>query len=72
MKKTRIILDKYLFSYLKKIIYMPIILIIYFIVLLLGLFFKILKIDILNLKYNDKKTYWLKKSFKKINMKNQY
>ena len=72
MKKTLFILERHSFSFLKKIIYMPIILIIYLIVLLLGLFFKILKIDILNLKYNDNKTYWLKKSFKKINMKNQY
>ena len=37
-----------------------------------GLIMKVLKKDILNLKYNNDKTYWVKKNGQKSKMKNQF
>jgi len=52
----------------------PIILgIIFFLVVTpIGLILKLLGKDILNLNYNDGKTYWIKKSGQKSKMKNQF
>ena len=38
----------------------------------IGLIMKILKKDLLNLKYNSKKTYWINKTGPKSKMKNQF
>jgi len=38
----------------------------------IGLLMRILKKDLLNLKYNNNKTYWIKKSDTKSKMKNQF
>ena len=38
----------------------------------IGLLMKILKKDLLNLKFNKNKSYWIKRSEIKIRMKNQY
>ena len=47
--------------------------IIYFLVVTpTGLIMRLLKKDILNLKYNKDKSYWIKKNEKKNNMKNQF
>ena len=37
-----------------------------------GLIMRLLRKDILNLKYNKDKSYWIKKNEKKNNMKNQF
>ena len=37
-----------------------------------GLIMRLLRKDILNLKYNKDKSYWIKKDEKKNNMKNQF
>ncbi len=37
-----------------------------------GLIMRVLKKDILNLKYNNDKTYWVKKNGQKSKMKNQF
>ena len=47
-------------------------LIFFFIVTPTGLLMKFLKKDLLNLKYNDKKSYWIKKMGPKSKMKNQF
>ena len=47
--------------------------IIYFLVVTpIGLIMKIIKKDMLNLKFNSKKSYWIKKSGSKNNMKKQF
>ena len=38
----------------------------------IGIFMKILKKDLLNLKFNKKKSYWLEKKGPKSKMKNQF
>ena len=38
----------------------------------IGIIMKILKKDLLNLKFNNKKTYWIEKNGPKSKMKNQY
>ena len=38
----------------------------------IGIIMKILKKDLLNLKFNNKKTYWIEKSGPKSKMKNQF
>ena len=38
----------------------------------IGILMRILKKDLLNLKYNNKKTYWIEKSGPKSKMKNQF
>ena len=47
-------------------------LIFFFIVTPIGIFMRLLKKDILNLKFNNKKTYWIKKEDLKSKMKNQF
>ena len=47
-------------------------LIFFFIVTPIGIFMRLLKKDILNLKFNSKKTYWIKKENLKSKMKNQF
>ena len=59
--------------YLGKIISPIIMGIIFFLVVTpIGLIMKILKKDLLNLKYNSKKTYWINKTGPKSKMKNQF
>jgi len=38
----------------------------------IGLLMKIIKKDVLNLKFNDKKSYWIEKTEAKSKMKNQF
>jgi large-conductance mechanosensitive channel len=38
----------------------------------IGIIMKILKKDLLNLKFNNKKTYWIEKNGPKSKMKNQF
>ena len=47
-------------------------LIFFFVVTPIGLIMKTLRKDLLNLKYNKNKTYWIKKSGPKSKMKNQF
>ena len=47
-------------------------LIFFFIVTPIGILMRILKKDLLNLKYNNKKTYWIEKNGPKSSMKNQF
>ena len=47
-------------------------LIFFFVVTPIGLLMKILKNDILNLKFNKKKSYWIEKNGPKSKMKNQF
>ena len=47
-------------------------LIFFLVVTPIGLLMRILKKDLLNLKYNNNKTYWIKKSDTKSKMKNQF
>ena len=59
--------------YLGKIISPLIMGIIFFLVVTpIGLLMKIFKKDLLNLKYNSNKTYWIKKTGPKSKMKNQF
>jgi len=44
----------------------------FFVVTPIAILMKLLKKDILNLKYNNKDTYWIEKSGPKSNMKNQF
>ena len=44
----------------------------FFVVTPTGLLMKIFKKDLLNLKYNDDDTYWIKKNEPKSKMKNQF
>jgi len=44
----------------------------FFVVTPTGLLMKIFKKDLLNLKYNDDETYWIKKNEPKSKMKNQF
>ena len=47
--------------------------IIFFIIVTpIGIIMKILKKDLLNLKFNNKKTYWIEKNGPKSKMKNQF
>jgi len=47
--------------------------IIFFIIVTpIGIFMKILKKDLLNLKFNNKKTYWIEKNGPNSKMKNQF
>ena len=47
-------------------------LIFFFVVTPIGILMKILKKDLLNLKINNNKSYWIKKSEPKSKMKNQF
>ena len=38
----------------------------------IGILMKIIKMDILNLKYNKNKSYWIEKTGPKSKMKNQF
>tara|TARA_B100001027_G_scaffold207366_1_gene171729 strand:+ start:1373 stop:1756 length:384 start_codon:yes stop_codon:yes gene_type:complete len=59
--------------YLGKIVSPIIMGIIFFLVVTpIGLLMKMFKKDLLNLKYNSKKTYWIKKTGPKSKMKNQF
>ena len=59
--------------YLGKIISPLIMGIIFFLVVTpIGLLMKMFKKDLLDLKYNSKKTYWIKKTGLKSKMKNQF
>ena len=62
------------FGILLGMIMSPIImgLIFFFIVTPIGIFMRLLKKDILNLKFNNKNTYWFKKESLKSKMKNQF
>ena len=55
-------------------IFSPIIMgiIFFFIVTPIGIIMKVFKKDLLNLKYNNKKTYWIEKTGPKSKMKNQF
>ena len=44
----------------------------FFVVTPIGLFMRLLGKDLLNLKYNNNKSYWIKKSDPKSKMKNQF
>ena len=44
----------------------------FFVITPIAIVIKLLKKDILNLKFNNKKSYWIKKSEIKIKMKNQF
>ena len=44
----------------------------FFVVTPIGLFMRILKKDLLNLKYNSDKSYWIEKTEPKSKMKNQF
>jgi hypothetical protein len=44
----------------------------FFVVTPIGLIMRLFRKDILNLKFNDNKTYWIKKNEKKSKMKNQF
>ena len=58
---------------LGKIISPLIMCIIFFVVVTpIGIIMRVLKKDFLNLKYNQKKTYWIKKTGPKSKMKNQF
>ena len=47
--------------------------IIFFVVVTpIGIVMRVLKKDLLNLKYNQKETYWIKKTGPKSKMKNQF
>ena len=47
-------------------------LIFFFVITPIGLLMKILKNDILNLKFNKKKSYWIERNGPKSKMKNQF
>ena len=47
-------------------------LIFFFVVTPIGILMRILKKDLLNLKFNKKTTYWIEKNDPKSNMKNQF
>ena len=44
----------------------------FFVVTPIGLFMKFLKKDLLNLKFNNSKSYWIEKNDQKSKMKNQF
>ena len=44
----------------------------FFVVTPIGFFMRLLKKDLLNLKFNNSKTYWIEKSDPKSKMKNQF
>ncbi len=44
----------------------------FFVVTPIGLLMKLFKKDLLNLKFSDKKTYWIEKNEPKSKMKNQF
>ena len=44
----------------------------FFVVTPIAIFMRLLKKDLLNLKYNDNKSYWIKKNEIKSKMKNQF
>ena len=59
--------------FLGKIISPLVMLIIFFFVVTpIGLLMRVLKKDILNLKFNNKNSYWIKKTEPKSKMKNQF
>ena len=59
--------------YLGKIANPIIMSVIFFLVVTpIGIIMKIFKKDLLNLKFNNKKTYWIKKNGPKSKMKNQF
>ena len=59
--------------FLAKIISPIILAIIFFLMVTpIGLIMRAFKKDVLNLKYNDNKTYWIKKTDPKSKMKNQF
>ncbi len=44
----------------------------YLVVTPIGLFMRLLKKDLINLKFNSEKSYWIKKTSQKTNMKKQF
>ena len=44
----------------------------FFVVTPIGLFMKLLKKDLLNLKFNNNRSYWIEKTEPRSNMKNQF
>ena len=44
----------------------------FFVVTPIGFLMRLLKKDLLNLKYNDNKSYWIEKNEPKSKMKNQF
>ena len=44
----------------------------FFVVTPIGIFMRIIKKDLLNLKYNNDNSYWIKKDDQKSKMKNQF
>ena len=73
MNNFKMITIKNLIVFINIFFFIPIILVTYFFIFVpLALIFRLLKIDILNLKFNNKNTYWIKKSSSKINMKSQF
>ena len=44
----------------------------FFVVTPIGLFMKLLKKDLLNLKFNNNRSYWIEKAEPRSNMKNQF
>tara|TARA_Y100001935_G_C17141406_1_gene425759 strand:- start:421 stop:810 length:390 start_codon:yes stop_codon:yes gene_type:complete len=62
------------FGFLLGKIFSPIIMgiIFFFIVTPIGIIMRVFKKDLLNLKYNNKKSYWIEKTGPKSKMKNQF
>ena len=63
--KVGILLGKVISPFIMGVIF-------FIIVTPIGIIMKILKKDLLNLKFNNKKTYWIKKNGPKSKMKNQF
>ncbi len=61
------------FNFLEKIVSPIIMGIIFFLVVTpTGLLMKVFRKDVLNLKFNTNKSYWIEKNDQKSNMKNQF
>ena len=59
--------------FLGKIVSPLVMMIIFFVIMTpIGLFMKLLKKDILNLKYNKNSSYWIKRTNKKTSMKQRF
>ena len=63
--KFRLLLGKFISPLIMGIIF-------FIVVTPIGIIMRLLKKDLLNLKYNKKKTYWIDKSGPKSKMKNQF
>ena len=63
----------FFFNFLEKIVSPIIMGIIFFLVVTpTGLLMKVFRKDVLNLKFNTNKSYWIEKNDQKSNMKNQF